>query len=159
MSHPVTQEKITNSQEKFEKSAKLTSMNACGLGHLCARENLRVHSAVRRPSFKAIALKKSRRVYLSCGLSSAVMPTSNNTTWGRERNICLFGAGLPGSIRTRMLPGCKSAWMKLSTWTHDSSQKNVLYDKVQTKNLHKVCEPVLKTDPLYSTYDHPKFTF
>lgn len=93
-----------------------TSIKPVGFGQFCCLDNLRVHSAAVRPSRSATALKNSSKVSRSfCG-SSAVMPTSRKITCGLDLNICL-PEPFPWETRTRIFPGCISAWIKLSTCT------------------------------------------
>lgn len=93
----------------------LTWMKASGFGQPCLFDNLRVHSAAVWPSLRATALKNSSKLIWSLLESSAVMPTSRKMTWGFDFKIFLWDR-LLRVRRTRMFPGCISAWTKLSTW-------------------------------------------
>lgn len=94
---------------------EFTSIKATGFGQLCCFDNCRVQLAAVRPSLVATALKNCCKLSRSSRVSSAVMPTSRNTIWGLGlKNSFLLG--FLSFRRTRMFPGCISAWIKLSSW-------------------------------------------
>lgn len=92
----------------------ITSMKAFGFGQFCCFDNLSVRSAAVRPSRRATALKNSSKFTRSLLESSAVIPTSRNTTCGLDFKRVLFEF-LGCITRTKIFPGCISAWTKLST--------------------------------------------
>lgn len=107
----------------------ITLIKACGLGQFCCFDSLNVHSAAVRPSLRATALKNSNKFTRSLFESSAVMPTSRNITWGFDLKIPLRD----DLLRTRIFPGCISAWIKLSTWRKG---KNNLHEKYHCLFVH-----------------------
>lgn len=109
-------------------------MKAFGFGQFWFFDNLKVHSAAVRPSRRATALKKSSRFTRSLPESSAVMPTSRKMTWGLDLKSPLFECLV--WTRTRIFPGCISAWMKLSTWIKMTVQVN--YRKKVTLKCNKM---------------------
>mmetsp|Transcript_28193 Transcript_28193/g.71888 ORF Transcript_28193/g.71888 Transcript_28193/m.71888 type:complete len:258 (-) Transcript_28193:586-1359(-) len=122
--------------------ASMADLNASGSGHCCpGPENRSVHSPHARPSMAANDWNSPIMLRWSSPLSSVAMPTSSSTICGCSHRRCSTSmrarvdagmAGLAslssssteysaptsppegGASRTRMLPGCRSEWMRLS---------------------------------------------
>mmetsp|Transcript_10292 Transcript_10292/g.22077 ORF Transcript_10292/g.22077 Transcript_10292/m.22077 type:complete len:226 (+) Transcript_10292:860-1537(+) len=116
-------------------------LKASGSGHACsAPEKRSVQSPHARPSSWLKDLNSPTMLSLSSSLSSVAMPTSSSTSCGCSQRCCRLSirarmelpilalfltASRPwytsptspagGLSRTRMLPGCRSEWIRLST--------------------------------------------
>mmetsp|Transcript_38086 Transcript_38086/g.84841 ORF Transcript_38086/g.84841 Transcript_38086/m.84841 type:complete len:252 (-) Transcript_38086:1314-2069(-) len=99
--------------------SRRSSMKASGSLHVCCSDSLRMECAICSPSCLVSALKKSTMFFWSSGLSSAIMPASSSTSFGWKSNTLVSMRQIPrhelvSTSLTRMLPGCRSAWQKLS---------------------------------------------
>mmetsp|Transcript_9198 Transcript_9198/g.27993 ORF Transcript_9198/g.27993 Transcript_9198/m.27993 type:complete len:578 (-) Transcript_9198:592-2325(-) len=112
------------SGSKSSNMRAMSATNKSGFLHVWRSDSARMEWPSLSPSWRVSARKKSTMLRWSAGFSSAVMPASSSTMCGLASQPACCSSGrssaprpplLPGvRSRTRMLPGCRSAWQKLS---------------------------------------------